>query len=227
MINITIDGKPVSVENDATILDAAQSVGIDIPTLCHHKGIAPCVSCFVCAVKVDGRENFVPSCATAAVDGMVVDTCSEEVMNCRRNALDLLLSTHAGVCEMSCSRDKTESAQCKMNGKAKCFRCACEDKEECKLREYALRYGVIFYSYKNRINIKSKSKIIYDAGKCIVCGKCVNITRARNVKPGLTFSGRGSNVHITAPFGVAFDEAMGDALEECVEACPVGALRKS
>ncbi|MCL2220011.1 MAG: 2Fe-2S iron-sulfur cluster-binding protein [Chitinispirillia bacterium] len=104
MIKITIDGKTVNIEDGATLLDAARSAGIDIPTMCHRdKNVSP-VSCFVCAVRVGGSDNFVPSCATKAIDGMVVYTSSDEVKECRRRALELMLSEHAGDCAAPCSR---------------------------------------------------------------------------------------------------------------------------
>ncbi|MCL2183101.1 MAG: 2Fe-2S iron-sulfur cluster-binding protein [Chitinispirillia bacterium] len=104
MITITIDGKTVNIEEGATILDAARSAGIDIPVMCHRdKNISP-VSCFVCAVRIGGNDNFVPSCATKARNGMAVDASSECVRDCRRRALELMLSEHAGDCAAPCSR---------------------------------------------------------------------------------------------------------------------------
>jgi len=104
MIQLTIDGKIVKTDDGATILDAARAVGIDIPTMCHiDKKISP-VSCFVCVVKVEGQDNFVPSCATVVREGMAVDTSSDEVTDCRRRALELMLSEHAGNCEAPCTR---------------------------------------------------------------------------------------------------------------------------
>jgi len=104
MIQLTIDGKNVNIDDGATILDAARSAGINIPTMCHcSKNVSP-VSCFVCVVKIDGNDNFIPSCAIAAQNGMVVDTCSDDVKNCRKHALELMLSEHAGDCEAPCTR---------------------------------------------------------------------------------------------------------------------------
>jgi len=102
MPELTIDGRSVTVPEGTTILDAARTVGIAIPTLCHHEGIAAGTSCFVCVVRVDDRETLVPSCATEARDGMRVDAGSDDVVAARRMALELLLSDHVGDCMGPC-----------------------------------------------------------------------------------------------------------------------------
>ena len=68
------------------------------------------------------------------------------------------------------------------------------------------------------------SGLIREPGKCTACGRCVSITREKRINPGLAFTGRGSNVQVSAPFDTPFDAAMGEALDECVKSCPTGAL---
>ena len=522
MIKLTINGKPVTANDGATILEAARSAGIDIPTMCYYnKTVAP-VSCFICVVKVDGHDNFLPSCATAARDGMVVSTDSEDVRGCRRRALELMLSDHAGDCEAPCSRicpcgldipevtrrlqsgninaameivrqympfpatlgrvcpapcqkgcrrssvdtalpirdihriiaenaintplrnnitgiapiqknvaiigsgpaglssayflalkgypctvfesqpetggtlrseisasilprnildaeiklienigvkfiinmeinsideihndydaiiiatglrnegqqqfgveydergikifhdtfaasvpkvfacgsaarpvrfasrsagqgrliaisvdnylrggnarkpffmnaghlssEETESLansiprignrelSTESSGvtntdginniggdtidivgeSSRCLQCDCGKKNSCSLRDYAAQYGAHHLRYatgqrKRYTRKRYESGLVHEPGKCIACGRCVNITREKNINPGLAFSGRGADVHVTAPFGTPIDEAIGEALAECVSACPVGALWK-
>jgi formate dehydrogenase major subunit len=99
---LTIDGRRVSVAPGTTILSAARKSGLAIPTLCHVEGFEPSASCFVCAVKIEGRPNLWPSCATPAAEGMVVITDSEEVRAARKTSLELLLSDHAGDCIGPC-----------------------------------------------------------------------------------------------------------------------------
>jgi formate dehydrogenase major subunit len=103
MINLTIDGRHIEVEEGSTVLRAAEQLGIRIPTLCHVKGIEPAASCFVCAVQIEGRRTFSPACAMPAAKGMVVYTDTEDVRKTRRMALELLLSDHAGECQAPCS----------------------------------------------------------------------------------------------------------------------------
>lgn len=100
MPSITIDQREVVVPEGATILDAARTIGLEIPTLCHLKGYTPSTSCLVCIVKVGGR--LVPSCATVAVEGMRVESETEEVHQVRRTTLELLLSDHVGDCLAPC-----------------------------------------------------------------------------------------------------------------------------
>jgi len=102
MPTITIDGKPVTVDDGATILQAARAAGVHIPTLCHRDGLPPSTSCLVCVVQVDGAERMLPACATAARDGMAVASETEEVHAARRMALELLLGDHLGDCLGPC-----------------------------------------------------------------------------------------------------------------------------
>src|SRR5574340_1598657 len=98
MIRLTIDNQPIEVPDGTTVLDAARRVGVEIPTLCHLRGQAPLTTCFLCVVKVQGRDNLLPACATAAQDGMNVLTSTDEVLAARRTCLELLFSDHAGDC---------------------------------------------------------------------------------------------------------------------------------
>ncbi|MBZ5496299.1 MAG: FAD-dependent oxidoreductase [Acidobacteriia bacterium] len=102
MVDLTIDGREISVEEGSTILDAASRLGIRIPTLCHVENFPPAASCFLCAVQVEGRESLSPSCAMPVADGMVVYTDSDEVRASRKMALELLLSDHVGDCIGPC-----------------------------------------------------------------------------------------------------------------------------
>jgi ferredoxin len=103
---ISIDGKPVEVAPGQTVLQAARQTGLDIPTLCHLEKCGPLTSCLVCLVKVvaNGQGRLVPSCATPAVPGMVIESETEEVHEARRTALELLFSDHVGDCLSPCHR---------------------------------------------------------------------------------------------------------------------------
>ena len=100
MPKLKIDNREVEVPSGTTILDAAEQLGIEIPTLCFLKGCEPSTSCLVCLVKVGQR--LVPACATQSRDGMVVESETEEVRQARRSALELLLSDHLGDCLAPC-----------------------------------------------------------------------------------------------------------------------------
>jgi NADPH-dependent glutamate synthase beta subunit-like oxidoreductase len=102
MPRLTIDNREVEVPNGATILDAADKLGIDIPTMCFLKGYEPSTSCMVCVVKVEGRAVLLPACGTLAEDGMRIESDCQEVYEARKTALELLLSDHLGDCLGPC-----------------------------------------------------------------------------------------------------------------------------
>ena len=99
LINLTIDGRPVSVPKGTTVLDAAATVGIDIPALCHIDLKGTCVknapaSCRICVVEIEGRRNLAPACASMVMEGMVVKTNSARVVRARKTVAELILSDH-------------------------------------------------------------------------------------------------------------------------------------
>ncbi len=102
MPKLLIDNREVEVDNGATILDAAGKLGIEIPTMCFLKDYKPSTSCMVCVVKIEGLAALVPACGTVVKDGMRVESNSEEVLQARRAALELLLSDHLGDCLGPC-----------------------------------------------------------------------------------------------------------------------------
>ncbi len=102
MINIELNGKEIQTERGKTILQVAKEHGIQIPTLCHDEELKPFGSCWVCAVKVEGRRGFVTACGTDVLDGMEITTDSKEIRKARKMALELLLSDHYADCEAPC-----------------------------------------------------------------------------------------------------------------------------
>jgi len=102
MPKLTIDNRHVEVNEGSTILDAADKLGIAVPTMCFMKGLTPATSCMVCVVKVNGSPLLLPACGALAVDGMVVQTDTHDVIEARRAALELLLSDHLGDCMGPC-----------------------------------------------------------------------------------------------------------------------------
>jgi ferredoxin len=102
MPKLTIDNKKVQVDNGTTILDAAEKLGIEIPTMCFLKGYKASTSCMLCVVKVNNSNKLLPACGTIAQEGMKVETDSDEIRQARKAALELLLSDHAGDCIGPC-----------------------------------------------------------------------------------------------------------------------------
>lgn len=104
MITLTIDNQTVQAPEGTTILQAARSLGIDIPTLCFADGFKPSTSCMVCVVRVAGYKHFAAACGTPVAEGMVVTTQSEEIQTARKTAIELLLSDHVGDCVGPCEK---------------------------------------------------------------------------------------------------------------------------
>ncbi|NLX53795.1 MAG: FAD-dependent oxidoreductase [Planctomycetaceae bacterium] len=102
MPTLTIDGQQVEVPAGATVLEAAEKLGIEIPALCFLQGYEPSTSCLVCVVRNRQTGQYVPACATRVVDGMEIDNATEAVSAMRRTALELLLSDHVGDCLAPC-----------------------------------------------------------------------------------------------------------------------------
>lgn len=104
MAELKINGLPVTVDDGSTLLDAANLLQVDIPTLCHMNECSPQTACMLCVVKDRVSGQLVPSCSAKAVDGMEIETECEEVQSARREILNLLLSEHVGDCEAPCRR---------------------------------------------------------------------------------------------------------------------------
>ena len=155
MVSLLIDGKKVEVEPSQTILQAAQKVGIHIPTLCHDPRIAPSGACRMCVVEVEGARSLVASCATPVSEGMKVSTQSAPVTRARKLNLELIWSNHPNDC-LTC--DKTG---------------------DCQLQKLMYEYDVKtsrFVEHNPPPEPDDSDPAIYrDMNKCILCGKCVRI----------------------------------------------------
>ncbi len=104
MIRLKINGTEVHIAEGATLLDAAQAAGVEIPTLCHLKETGALTSCMICAVREKVSGRLLPACAAKAMEGMDIDTDCEKVHEARREILRMLLDEHVGDCEGPCSR---------------------------------------------------------------------------------------------------------------------------
>ncbi len=104
MVTITIDGQKILVQDGSTILDAAQKLGIEIPTMCYLDQCGPITSCMVCVVHDEKSDRLIPACSAPATESMIIETRSARVVQARKDTLDLLLSEHVGNCEGPCQR---------------------------------------------------------------------------------------------------------------------------
>jgi len=205
MVELTIDGQAVGVPPGTSILDAAASVGIDIPALCYDKTLSTFGACRLCSVEIEGRPNLAAACATPVADGMVIHTESDTVVDARRTVLDLLLSDHPQDCLV------------------------CEKAGDCLLQEYCYRYGVDHTSFvkgaTKQLEIDSDNHLIErDQNKCILCGKCVRVCQEVQVTNAVDFAGRGFESTVTSSFDHPLSSDFCRFCGQCVDLCPTGAL---
>lgn len=206
MIRLTIDNKVIEVEKGTSILNAAEQVGIKIPTLCYIKDLLPDGSCRMCMVEIEnnGRRKMDTSCTAQVGEGMVVSTRSEKVIEYRKKVLDMILSNH-----------KTDCFSCPSNG-------------DCKLQDLCYEYRVEKTSYEGeRVDLPiddSNPFFTYNPNLCILCHKCVNTCHKIVGRGAIDTMERGFNSIISTPFNEKWINSSCESCGNCVQACPTGAL---
>ena len=205
MINCTINGIQVSVPEGATILEAARTLNIDIPTLCFLREINEIGDCRICMVEVKGAKNLVNSCVYPVTEGMEIKTNTRRVFMARKTTLDLILSAHDRKC-LSCVR----SGSCELQKLCKDFKVDDETKYEGEMPRY---------EYDD-----SSVHMYRDDNKCILCRRCVSACEKWQSVGVIGANGRGFYTHI----GCAFDQNLGDvpcvSCGQCIVVCPTGAI---
>ena len=226
-VNVTIDGKALSVPAGSTILTAARENGIHIPTLCFLKDLEPHASCRMCVVEVEGARTFQHACAAKVREGMVVHTDTEAVRASRKLTLQLLLSNHAVDCH-HCLRigsskcDDLDPKFCEM-----CFFCDCVKDGFCDLQALAREYKVDVLPFEQKHNtlpIDASSVIVRNPNKCIKCKRCVDVCGKVQTVHNLAASGRACEVTIGPAFRKPMAESACIGCGRCVEVCPTGAI---
>jgi len=199
-IEIQIDGKAVTVSENATILDAARQLGIDTPTLCFLESLTPVNVCRVCVVELEGSRALVPACSRKVEPGMWIQTDSERVRLSRRLVLEFLAS--------SVEVSTAPSLQAYMER---------YDAKPQRFGEAATRASEA-PKIDNELYVR-------DYAKCILCYKCVE---ACGVDAQNTFAigvaGRGFSAHIAAEFDVPLPQSACVYCGNCIGVCPTGAL---
>lgn len=209
MINLTINGKNVEVSEATTVLDAARSLNINIPTLCHMdlhdiKFVNKLASCRVCLVEDLDKGKFIPSCATFVKEGMNIRTDSQEVIKARRTIVELLLSDHPNDC-LKCAKNLN-----------------------CQLQKLAhdLNIREIKYTGEMRnLPIDDNSySLVRDPNKCILCRRCETMCNTVQTVGALAEVGRGFNTHVGSTFNRSMFETTCTFCGQCLSVCPTGAL---
>lgn len=204
MVNIKINGMPLSVPQGSTILEAARYAGIEIPTLCYMKEINEIGACRICVVEVKGARSLVTACVYPVNEGMEVFTNTPKIQKSRRTTLELILSTHDKSC-LSCVRSGN-----------------------CELQKLCNDYGVEnVHHYEGDTPHYEKDQttlhLVRDNNKCILCRRCVAACEQQKVAV-IGPNSRGFDTHIAC----AFEKPLGDvaciSCGQCIVNCPTGAL---
>jgi NADH:ubiquinone oxidoreductase subunit E/NAD-dependent dihydropyrimidine dehydrogenase PreA subunit/ferredoxin len=204
-VTLTIDGNQVSALKGMTILEAADSVGITIPRLCHQEGIKPSGNCRICVVEVEGSRTLVGSCHTPAAEGMVVATGSARVRKARQATIELLLAGHTGTCVTD-----TEARECGLHKLASDLEAGPPRFRVRRPRLYAAEHLSPY--------------VLRDMSKCILCRKCIRACNevARQGVYGMAYRGFASKVVVDCD--VPLNKEVCKDCGICIEYCPTNAL---
>ncbi len=206
MIHLTINGREVEVEEGSTILEAARKINIDIPTLCFLKDINEVGDCRMCVVEVEGRRGMTPACITKVEEGMVVNTASPAILEARSVVLDLILSNHDRKC-LTCTRSGN-----------------------CELQRLAQEFNVDEIEYDgerlNKTIDDLSPSIVRDNNKCILCRRCVAACKKVQGIGAIDCAGRGFSSSVSTYKELSLNDVNCTFCGQCIEACPVGALKE-
>ena len=206
MVNLTIDNQKVTVPKGTTILEAAKTAGIDIPTLCFLKEINEVGDCRMCIVEVEGRRGFATSCIQTVEEGMVVHTHTQNVLEARHVILDLIISNHAKDC-LTCTRSGN-----------------------CELQALATKFNVLnieFEGERTEHTIDDLSpSIVRDFNKCILCRRCVAACKNVQKIGAIDCINRGFESCISTVGDHSLNDVNCTFCGQCIEACPTGALHE-
>ena len=212
-VTVTINGTKVTVPSGSTIREAAQKLGINIPTLCYCKDLgcgvsnkpASCRLCLVEATGIRPRPILVPACATPITNDRVeVWTNSQRALNARRTVLELLLSDHPQDC------------------------LTCPKNQDCELQKLAAAFGIREIEFKGEVNKfpvdDSSEAIMRDLSKCIMCRRCETVCNKVQTVGALTGYGRGFGAKVGTASMIPLADTSCTFCGQCVNACPVGAI---
>ncbi len=205
MVNLKINNIPVTVPEGTTVLEAAQTAGIEIPTLCYLKDVSCVGSCRMCLVEATGARGLVAACVYPVAEGMEVQTNTEKCRKSRQMTLELMLSKH----------------------KKECL--ACERAGNCELQRLSVEYGCDPNYFEGEPLTHaiddSAPYVVRDRDKCINCNRCVAACKKQAVG-AIGPIGRGYAVHIGSAFEMSLMESVCVGCGQCIVACPVGALKE-
>jgi len=231
-INLTVDGREVEATKGMTVLEAALSADIYIPTLCYHPDLEPYGGCRLCVVEIENMRGLPTSCTTPATDGMVVHTATPAVDAVRRTALELLLSVHPYDC-LVCNR-RTDNERCSpydicLRSVAVTDRCVtCPANEQCELQKVVDYLGITECRLPRTETVfpvdTSNPFFDLDRNRCILCARCVRACDEITGVGAIDMAYRGFSMKVATFGDKPLMESICKSCGECVAHCPVGAL---
>ena len=200
-IELSIDGKPVTVDHGATVMDAARKLGIYIPHFCYHPQLSIAANCRMCLVEVERAAKPLPACATPVIDGMIVRTRSEKALASQHGVMEFLLINHPLDCPI------------------------CDQGGECQLQDLAVGFGRSGsrYAEEKRVVIEKNlgPLISTEMTRCIHCTRCVRFGQEVAGIMELGMVGRGEHAEIMPFVEKTVDSELSGNV---IDLCPVGAL---
>jgi iron-only hydrogenase group A len=205
-VTLWIDGIQVTVPDKTTILQAAASLNIRIPSLCYHPDLSVIGACRVCLVEVEGQRNPVPACSFPVTEGMRVTTSSVLLRRLRRDVVELILDNHPQDCQ-TCIRNGT-----------------------CELQRLAYDLGVwvrMFEGERKRSEVDATSPVRRNAEKCILCGRCVRVCAEVQGVNNLSAQKRGFQTVVAPAHEADMIDSVCIHCGQCSNVCPTAAFAET
>lgn len=203
-IKVFINDKQYEVDENQTIMQAADTVGFKIPRLCYHPRLSIEGACRVCIVEVYGQKNYVASCSFPVADGMKIYTETKELRRARRDIVELILDNHPVDCH-TCERDSN-----------------------CELQRLSYSMGIKKRHFegerKKYEKDVSSTSVVRDPNKCILCGRCVRICSELQKVSALGHAHRGFKTVVMPAYDLPFTETVCTACGQCINVCPTAAF---
>ena len=204
MVKLEINNIPLEVPAGTTILEAAKSIQVKIPTLCYHPDLRPWAACGICVVRNEGSAKLLRACATEVAPGMKIKTHDSDIVRVRRSVLELILANHPNDC-----------LQCPRSG-------------NCELQKIAADFGIREIPFPSEIPSipvdSSTPSIVLNPEKCIKCGRCAIVCQEMQNVWALEFIGRGENTRMAPAADVSLNDSPCIKCGQCSAHCPVGAI---
>ena len=228
-VTFTIDGRTITAESGATVLEAALDAGIYIPSLCWHPDLEPYGGCRMCLVEIEGMRGLPTSCTTAVAEGMKVTTQSDALAEVRRSTLDLILSQHPCECLVCHRRHRCGPDDVCLRQVAVTDRCVtCPSNEICELQQVVDYIGVENLTPNKepvpRDIDTSNPFFDLDRNRCILCARCVRTCEEVTGVQAIVLANRGFNMEVATFQDQDLIDSICKSCGECMVRCPVGAL---